>query len=136
MTLIYYPIFLVLGSIIFYLLAAKNKLEVLQKNKAESEPGSALLQQSSRHKFSVFVKSNEKLFRSYEGDNVGDLGYLIFTKLIKPDYRYEIYIFNNQTNELMSIDKDDDSECMIGVNHPEHGHIGYIPFTYVASFAE
>jgi hypothetical protein len=136
MSLVYYPIFLILGSVIFYLLAAKNKPEVLQKNKAGSVPGSALLQQSNSHKYSVLVKSNGKLFRSYEGDNVGDLGYLIYTKLIKPDYTHEIYISNNQTNELMRIDKDDDSECMIGVNHPEHGHIGYLPFTYVAPFAE
>ena len=135
MTLIYYPIFLVLGSIIFYLLAAKNKPEVLQKNKAESEPDLALLQQSSSDKYSVLVKSNGKLFRSYEGENICDLGYLIYTKLIKPDYRHEIYISNNQTSELMKINKDDDSECMIGVNHPEYGHIVYLPFTYVSSFA-
>jgi len=133
MSLVYYPIFLILGSVIFYLLAAKNKPEVLQKNKAESEPGSALLQRSSRHKYSVFVKSNDKLFRSYEGENIGDLGYLIYTKLILPAYGHEIYISNNQTNELMRIDKDYDSECMIGVDHPEHGHIGYLPFSVVTS---
>lgn len=136
MQLVYYPIILVVGTITFYILAGKNKTKENAAKIEESELKPGTLPSTSSFKFSVFVKSNGKICSSYEGDNICDLGYLIYTKLIKPDYRHEIYISNNQTNELMRIDKNDDSECMIGVNHPEHGHFGYLPFTYVASFAE
>jgi hypothetical protein len=133
MSLIYYPIVLIVGSIIFYLFAGKNKPEVKQTKRADPKPDPAILQHSSLYKYSVLVKSNGKVSRSYENNDSGKIAYLIYSKLLRPGYTHEVYILNNHTNELMRIDKDYDSECMIGVDHPEHGHIGYLPFTHVTS---
>ena len=45
--------------------------------------------------------------------------------------KIEILIRNNQTGEVMKIVKGGDSESMIGVSHPEQGHIGYLQFETV-----
>ena len=130
---IYYPIILVIGSINFYLFAGKNQPHVKQTKKAEPKLGSAILAHSSAFRYTVFIKFNGKVSKSYEDDDICKIGYLIYTELYKLGYTHEIYIRNNHTNELMRIDKDYDSECMIGVDHPEQGHIGYLPFTNVTS---
>lgn len=40
----------------------------------------------------------------------------------------DIPIRDNQTGKVMKTLKDGDSDSMIGVSHPEHGHIGYLQY--------
>ena len=45
--------------------------------------------------------------------------------------KVDIPIRDNQTGEIIKIVKDGDSESLIGVSHPEKGHIGYLQFEIV-----
>jgi|GEM_PF-4941191 len=120
-----YPIFLIVAVIALYLFGGKTQIV--------ENPSPVILSNRSPFRYSVFIKSNGQVFRSYEDNDICKLGYLIFTMLSRPNFKNEVYILNNPKNELMRIDKDYDSECMIGVDHPEHGHIGYLPFSVVTS---
>lgn len=61
-----------------------------------------------------------------EGNRIDELGYQIYKSHIADLDKIDILIRDNKTGEVMKIVKDGDSESMIGVSHPEHGHIGYL----------
>jgi hypothetical protein len=88
---------------------------------------------NSSFKWTIFIKNQEQVFRDYEEDDFNKIGYRVYTKLTEPNQSYEIYILENSKKELMWINKDYESECMIGVKNPEGRRIGYLPFSRVCS---
>ena len=85
----------------------------------------------SEFKYVVIIRTNDKIYKDYEHDKLGNVGYHIYTKHAPIIGKHGVYILDNVGNEIMKIEKDTDSECMIGVDHPEHGHIGYLSFISV-----
>lgn len=67
----------------------------------------------------------------FEGNRIDELGYQIYKSHTADLDKIDILIRDNQTGEIMKIVKDGDSESMIGVSHPENGHIGYLRFVTV-----
>lgn len=66
-----------------------------------------------------------------EGNRIDELGYQIYKSHIADLDKIDILIRDNKTGEVMKIVKDGDSESMIGVSHPEKGHIGYLQFEII-----
>ena len=67
----------------------------------------------------------------FEGDVIDALGFEIYTRYADKLEEVDILIRDNQTRDLMRIVQDGDTESMIGVSHPEVGHIGYLMFEIV-----
>lgn len=88
---------------------------------------------SGNFHWSIYIRSNGQIYKELEGDDLGRIGYHIYKNLGQSLDAQTIYIRDNSTNDFLRIDKDYESECMIGVDHPERGHIGYLPFTRVSS---
>lgn len=88
---------------------------------------------ASKYKWSVITKSKATIEVKFENDDLGTVGYVIYR-----DYKSDLisrqlsaYIRDNFENKLLKIVSDGSSESMIGVDHPVHGHIGYLSFIEV-----
>jgi hypothetical protein len=84
-----------------------------------------------RYKWTVVIKSKGKLYKGIEDDDLGKVGYYIYQNFAEKLDQVDVYVKDNQNNKIMKIQKTYESECMIGVDHPEEGHIGYLPFEMV-----
>ncbi|RZL12691.1 MAG: hypothetical protein EOO89_19145 [Pedobacter sp.] len=82
-------------------------------------------------KWTVIIKSKGKLYKGIEDDDLGKVGYYIYQNFAKKLDQVDVYVKDNLNNEILKIQKTYESECMIGVDHPEQGHIGYLPFETV-----
>jgi hypothetical protein len=88
---------------------------------------------SSLYRWSVVIKNNGQVYSDFEEDDLGKIGYRIYTELEKPNHSSEIYIRENSKKQLLWINKDYESDYMFGVDNPEGRRIGYLPFSRVAS---
>lgn len=122
--LTYLTLFLIAGALAIYL---------YKRNSRRNEPLPMNNLRPSAFKWSILIKLNGKVYLESEDNDLGKIGFHIYTNLVQSIDSHSIYIRDNSSNELMRIDKDYESESMIGVNHPEQGHIGYLPFTIVDS---
>lgn len=84
----------------------------------------------SVYDFTVYriQKDNNQREIILEGNKIDELGYQIYKSHIADLDKIDILIRDNQTGEIMKIVKDSDNDSMIGVSHPEKGHIGYLQF--------
>ncbi len=92
---------------------------------------------SSHYNYSVFKRpingDRSSLILISEGNTIDELGYQIYKSHISDLDKIDILIRDNKTGESMKVVKDGDSESMIGVCHPEMGHIGYLHFINIES---
>ena len=77
------------------------------------------------------VITKGKLYKGIEDNDLGKIGYYIYQNFATKLDQVKVYVKDNQKNEILKIQKTYESECMIGVDHPEKGHIGYLPFETV-----
>ena len=119
--LIVYPIML-LAFIILVCIFGKAKHE----NVTSADPVEA-----SKYNWSVVIKSKGKLFKGVEDDDLGKVGFYIYQNFATKLDQVDVYVKDNQKCELLKIQKTYESECMIGVDDPENGHIGYLPYKKV-----
>lgn len=87
--------------------------------------------EESKYKWSVVIKSKGKLFNGIENDDLGKVGYYIYQNFATKLDRIDVYVKDNQKCEILKIQKTYESECMIGVDDSENGHIGYLPYKKV-----
>ena len=66
-----------------------------------------------------------------EENQIDELGYQIYKSNTADLDKIDILIRDNQTGGIMKIIKDGDSESMIGISHPEMGHLGYLEFEII-----
>ena len=59
------------------------------------------------------------------------MGYYIYQKFAKKLDQVDIYVKDNQNNEILKIENKYDTESMFSVDHPEQGPIGFLPFDKV-----
>ena len=87
----------------------------------------------TKHNWCVIVRSTEGLNLVYQDDDLGKIGYHVYTTYKASLFKRQIlvYIKNNIENRYLKIVTDGSSESMIGVNHPLHGHIGYLSFEVI-----
>ena len=121
MDIVYYPV--ILGVFILLILIFSNG-----KNENETTPDPV---EESKYKWSVVIKSKGKLFKGIENDDLGKVGYYIYQNFATKLEQVDVYIKDNQKCELLKIQKTYESECMIGVDDPENGHSGYLPYEKV-----
>lgn len=158
MPLILYPIILIVAVIIFYILGKKNgtEKEVIKTvtisadeevytyydeteeqylvrcgRQYNSDSKTVKAPVKSDYLYSVLIKGSGRIYSSIEDNDLNKVAYHIYTNFIKELDTIDIYIRDNKYNEFMHIDKTNKSESMIGVDHPIHGHIGYLPFIRV-----
>lgn len=81
----------------------------------------------------VIIRAKGKFYKSYEDDDLGKVGYHIYSKYGQSIDKLDVYIKDNYDNKLMLIEKDKESESMLAVDHPVDGFIGYLRFDYVDS---
>ncbi|POY37136.1 hypothetical protein C3K47_08750 [Solitalea longa] len=72
-----------------------------------------------------------KPFKFFEGNKIGELGYFIYSEFIDKLHIVDVYIVDKSEKRIMKIDVNSDTESMIGVDDPIHGHIGFLPFSIV-----
>ena len=121
MDIVYYPVILGVCVLLIW---------IFIKGKHENAT-TADLDESSQYKWSVVIKSKGKLYKGIEENDLGKVGYYIYQNFAKKLDQVDVYVKDNQNNEILKIQKTYESECMIGVDHPEQGHIGYLPFEKV-----
>ena len=88
----------------------------------------------SQHAFTVYQSPKvnpNNITVLLQGNKIDELGYLIYKSHVADLDKIDILIRDNQTGEVMKIVKDGESESMIGVSHPENGHLGYLGFETV-----
>lgn len=107
---------------------------ILRKLKSSKLNGSAGIIKSD-FRFSVYqspkVNGSKSLTLVLEGNRIDELGYQIYKSHTADLDKIDILIRDNGTGEVMKIVKEGDSESMIGVSHPDMGHIGYLKFDIV-----
>lgn len=90
---------------------------------------------NSKYKWSVVFRNLDGFKLAYEHDDLGKVAYHIYTcykeQLIQK--QMSVYIRNNLEDKYLKIIADGSSESMIGVDHPELGHIGYLNFVELHS---
>jgi hypothetical protein len=121
MSLIAYPIILFVFVILIWIFG-----KVKHENATIADPAEV-----SQYKWSVVIKSKGKLYKGIEDNDLGKVGYYIYQNFATKLDQVDVYVKDNQNNEILMIQKTYESECMIGVDHPEKGHIGYLPFENV-----
>ena len=119
--LIAYPVIL-LGFIILVLIFSKGKHE--HAPTADSPL-------ASQYNWSVIIKSNGRLYKGIEDDDLGKVGYYIYQNFAKKLDQVDVFVKDNQLSKILKIQQTYESECMIGVDDPENGHIGYLPYKKV-----
>lgn len=124
MILLYSSVILLTASVAYISIAKRNRTD-RKKLSAQSD--------ASPYQWSVYIKDNGQVYKDYEDDDFNKVGHRIYTKLEKPNQSCEIYIQQNPRKELMWINKDYESEYMIGVDNHEGRRIAYLPFSKVAS---
>ncbi|WP_231424951.1 hypothetical protein [Pedobacter sp. Leaf250] len=90
-------------------------------------------QEVINYNWNVIIKSIKGYKSVYEENDLGNVGYHIYQ-----NYRAEliegnisVYIKDRLANRYLKIITDGSSESMIGVDHPHHGHIGYLSFEVI-----
>jgi hypothetical protein len=121
MSLIAYPIILIAFIVLIWIFG-KGK-----ENKTTSDH----IPEESQYNWSVVIKSKGKLYKGIEEDDLGKVGYYIYQNFATKLDQVDVYVKDNQNNEILMIQKTYESECMIGVDDPEKGHVGYLPFEKV-----
>lgn len=121
-----YIILFITTVVIYYLTKRKKPNEVEKSNQTDLQ--SSL---KSTFRYVVLVRSNDRLYKSYEDDDLGKVGYHIYSKYAQSTDKLNVYIRDNYKNKLMLIEKDKESESMFAVDHPVDGFIGYLRFEYV-----
>jgi hypothetical protein len=110
---------------------------LLIRKKLKPDKSSKFSDLKSDYSYSVFknpINDNPSSFiLILEGNRIDELGYQIYKSHIADLDKIDILIRDNKTGEIMKIVKDGDSESMIGVSHPENGHIGYLKYEIVNS---
>jgi len=84
----------------------------------------------SQHKWLVIIRNLDGFKLDYENDDLGKTAYHVYTCYKEQLIRKQIFVYikNNIENKYLKIITDSNSESMIGVDHPEDGHIGYLSF--------
>jgi hypothetical protein len=121
MDIVYYPIILSVFIILIWIFRQGK-----HKNATTDDPVEA-----SKYNWSVVIKSKGKLYIGIEDDDLGKVGYYIYQNFATKLDQVDVYVKDNQNNEILKIQTTYESECMIGVDHPDKGHIGYLPFEKV-----
>ena len=119
--LIVYPIMLIAFVLLIWIFGK-------EKPENATAPDSV---EASQYKWSVVIKSKGKLFEGIEEDDLGKVGYYIYQNFATKLDRLDVYVKDNQKHKILKIQKTYESECMIGVDDPENGHIGYLPYEKV-----
>ena len=119
--IVYYPYLLLAFILIIRIFGKGKKQEVLKVDPTEA----------SKYKWSVVIKSKGKLFKGIENDDLGKVGFYIYQNFAMKLDQVDVYLKDNLNNEILKIQKTYESECMIGVDDPENGHIGYLPYEKV-----
>ncbi|RYH22503.1 hypothetical protein EON65_19155, partial [archaeon] len=112
MDIVYYPVILGFCILLIWIFS-KRKLE----NETTADPV-----EESKYKWSIVIKSKGKLYKGLEDDDLGKVGYYIYQNFATKLDQIDVYVKDNQNNEILMIQKTYESECMIGVDHPEQGH--------------
>lgn len=121
-----YLILFAIAAIIYYLTTRRNPKEVEKVKQIDLRP---LFQSTS--KYVVIVRSNGTIYKSYEDNDLGKVGYHICCKYGQSIDKIDVYIKDNSGNKLMIIEKDKASESMFAVEHPIDGFIGFLRFDYL-----
>jgi len=81
----------------------------------------------------VIIKSFEALILVFEDNDLGKIGYHIYSNYKEQLIQGQmfVYIKDNKEDRYLKIVTDGSSESMIGINHPDSGHIGYLSFEEV-----
>jgi len=87
----------------------------------------------TRYNWYVIIKSIRGYKSVYEENDIGNVGYHIYLnyKAAITEKQISVYIIDRLENRYLKIITDGSSESMIGVNHPLHGHIGYLSFEVI-----
>lgn len=85
----------------------------------------------SEFQWVLIIRTKDKLYKAFEDDDLGKVGYHIYNEYIKSINQIDIFIVDNKENKFLKIENGSESESMIGVRHPEQGHIGYLSFDIV-----
>ncbi len=88
----------------------------------------------SHYRFSVYKQFKQSPYQSdfiLEGNKIDELGYEIYKSYTTDLDKIDILIRENETGKIMKIVRGGDYESMIGVSHPEQGHIGYLQFEII-----
>ena len=121
-----------MDTFIYYIIVPIALIGIIRLFKTKSQSKIKLPAGDSAFNYSVYqspkVNGSKSLTLVLEGDKIDELGYQIYKSHIADLDKIDILIRDNQTGEIMKIVKDGDSESMIGVSHPEKGHIGYLQF--------
>ncbi|WP_029275098.1 hypothetical protein [Pedobacter borealis] len=142
MSLIFYPLFVVAVIISFFIFGKKRVNKAIEEppliNDEPLIPKPIKPAYNPKFKWSVLVKSYKGTVLDFEDDDLGKVGYYIFnnhkSQLIQR--QIIVYIKDNQENKYLRIISDGSSESMIGVDHPTHGHIGYLSFEEVGTLID
>lgn len=131
-----YPIILILIILIIYFSNKRKSASSIVKSKqalnnADRSTKGYNMVKKANFNWSVVVKSKGKLYKGLEADDLGKVGYYIYQNFAKKLDQVEVYVKDNRNNEILKIQKTYESECMIGVDDPENGHIGYLPYEKV-----
>ena len=121
MSLIAYPIILIAFIVLIWIFGKEK-----QDNATHGD-----IPEESKYKWSIVIKSKGKLYKDIEDDDPSKVGYYIYQNFATKLDQVDVYVKDNQNNEILKIQKTYESECMIGVDHPDKGHIGYLPFEKV-----
>ena len=137
MSLLFYLLFVIAVIISFFIFGKKRENKAIEEvppvNNEPLIPKLTKPASNPKFKWSVLVKSYKGIALDFEDDNLGNVGYYIFN-----NYRTQlmqrqiiVHIKNNLENKYLRIVSDGSSDSMIGVDHPIHGHIGYLSFEEV-----
>lgn len=121
MDISYYPLIVIFFILLIWIFGKGEQPDVIKVDPAEL----------SQYKWSVVIKSKGKLYRGIADDDLGKVGYYIYLNFAKKLDQVDVFVKDNRNNEILKIQKTYESECMIGVDDPENGHIGYLPFETV-----
>ncbi|MES2447904.1 MAG: hypothetical protein V4546_12030 [Bacteroidota bacterium] len=118
--------------VIVLVLVAYIYHRIKEINLQQEENDSAISKlRKSKFQWVVIIRTKDKFYKSFEDDDLGKVGYHIYTEHIKSINHTDIFIIDNKENEFLKIENGSESESMIGVRHPEQGHIGYLSFDIV-----
>lgn len=121
MDIVYYPVILGFCILLIWIFS-KRKLE----NETTADPV-----EESKYKWSIVIKSKGQLYKGIEGNDLCKVGFYIYQNFATKLDQVDVYVKDNQNNEILKIQTTYESECMIGVDHPDKGHIGYLPYEKV-----
>ena len=88
---------------------------------------------TDKYNWLVIVKSMEGYKSVYEENDLAKVGYYICCNYKEEltARKISVYIKDSLENRYLKIVADGSSESMVGVDHPELGHIGYLSFEVI-----